>query len=261
MKTILRVVFAVFTCASAFAAEKETAVARAQRIEIPKVDLREATLRETCEFLSEKSVQINGKRVNIVIAAEARGRITLKLVKQPLLEVLREAAGLVGCEVQGEPYALVIRDNGAPKLPAILEAKEAKEGAFRKKLDQIVLPVVDLRETTAREALEFLVQKSKQVDPNGEGVGVVTKFDDQGAGGAVPAAPPAVEGIPGLPGPAANNAPAPLGPAERRITLRCDEVPLLEVYRYVTALAGLEMELDKYYRVNIHPPKAKPKAR
>jgi hypothetical protein len=261
MKTILHLAFAILTCASAFAAEMETAAAQAQRIEIPRVDFRETTLRETCEFLSQKSVQLNGKRVNIVIAAEARGRITLRLVKQPLLEVLREAAGLVGCEVQLEPYALVIREKGAPKLPTVLVPKDANVDAIRKKLDRIILPVVDMRDTTAREAVEFLVQKSKQLDPDGEGVGVVAEFDNQGAGGAVPAAPPAVEGIPGLPGPAANAAPDAVRPTERRITLRCDEMPLLEVYRYVTALAGLEMEADKYYRLNIHPPKTKPNAR
>src|SRR5687767_9039637 len=105
MKTLLHLAWALLACTSTFAAE--TAAARAQRIEIPRVDFRETTLRETCTFLFQKSRQLDAKAVNIIIAAEASGRITLKLEKQPLLTVLREAAAQVGCEVQEEPYALV----------------------------------------------------------------------------------------------------------------------------------------------------------
>src|SRR5687767_12776431 len=100
MKTILHLALAILTCASACAAEMEIAAARAQRIEIPRIDFRATTLREACEFLSVKSQQLDAKRVNIIIAAEAAGRITLKLEKRPLLVVLREAAAQVGCEVQ-----------------------------------------------------------------------------------------------------------------------------------------------------------------
>jgi hypothetical protein len=259
MKTILHLALAILTCAPACAVEIETAAAQAQRIEIPRVNFRETTLREACEFLSQKSWQLSRKRVNIIIAVEVAGRIVLNVEKQPLLAVLREAAGQVGCEVQAEPYALVIREKGAPKLPAILETKEIKEGAYRKKLDQIVVPVADLRDCTVHEALEFLVQKSRQLDPQkGGGIGLNYAAGDEGPGPAQPVAQ--AGGIPGLPeGVVPNAAQAPArGP---RITLRVNDMPILELYRYTAGLAGLEMELDKYYRVNIHPPKAKPQAR
>ena len=262
MKCILHLAFAIFIGVNGLGAESNSPTARALRIQVPRVDLRDATLREACEFLSQKSRQLDSKRINIIIAAEAPGRITLNLNNSPLLEALREAVALVGCEVQEEPYALVIRKIGAPKFPAVL-VKDANLEAIRKKLDQIVLPVVDFQECNPREAIEFLAQKSKQVDPANGGLSIILKMDDQG-GGRVPIAPapaPEVPGIPGLKaGPAANAAPTLARAEGSRITLRCDEVPVLEVIRYTAGLAGLEVELQQF-AVFIRPPNPEPKPR
>jgi hypothetical protein len=166
---------------------------------------------EACEFLSRKGRALDPDRrsVNIIVAAEVPGRITLDLEKRPLLAVLREAVEQVGCEVREEPYALVIRKKGEPNLPAIQAPNEEGLGAIRKKLDQLVVPVVDFRDCTLREATEFLVQKSKQLHPDNAGVNLVLKLDDQGGGPAL--AVPAPAGIPGFdPVPAGEVAP-PLG--------------------------------------------------
>jgi hypothetical protein len=265
MKTILHLAFAIFTCACTLAAETETASARAQRIEIPRVQFRETTLMEACEFLSQKSRALdpNRKSVNILVAVEAPGRITLDLEKRPLLAVLRAAVEQVGCEVQEEPHALVIRKKGAPNLPAIQAPNEEGLEAIRKKLDQLVVPVVDFRDCTVREATEFLVQKSKQLHPDNAGVSVVLKLDDQGGGAALGAraADPGPAGIPGLdPVPAGEVAPLLGGRSARPVSFRCDEVPLLEVFRYTAGLAGLEVHLEKH-AVVIRPPNVQPKAK
>jgi hypothetical protein len=258
MKTILHLALAILTCASLLAAEIETAADRAQRIEIPRVDFRETALREACEFLSQKSRQLNPKRVNIIIDGEVPGRITLRLEKRPLLVVIREATAQVGCEVQEEPYALVIRAKGAPKLPAVVAPKGANLDEIRKRLDQIVIPKADFRETKLEEAIEFLGNKNFQLNPE-NAVNVVLRLDDHG-GGTAPA-PPAPAGIPGLAAdPIANAAPISVGAAGRRINLICDDVPLLEVLRYTAGLAGLEIELTPT-EIVIRPPHGKPKAR
>lgn len=92
--------------------------------------------------------------------------------------------------------AVEIRSEGRDTRPNTM--------SINKKLNGIILPRVDFRESTVREAIEFLVQKSKQLDPEGAGVNIVLKLDDQGGGIPAPAPAPAPGGgIPGLPDAAA----------------------------------------------------------
>jgi general secretion pathway protein D len=120
-----------------------------------------------------------------------------------------------------------------------------------KKLNGIILPRVDFRETTVREAIEFLVQKSKQLDPEAVGVNIVLKLDDQGGGGGIPAAAPApAAGIPGIT--PDGGAPAPTlnmpvsGGGGTRITLNLNNVPLIEVIKYITNLANLKYKIEPF---------------
>ncbi len=121
------------------------------------------------------------------------------------------------------------------------------------KLNNIRFPKIDFRDATVREAIEFLVEKSKKLDEKGEGVSIVLRLPEEGGGGApapVPAPPPPA-GIPGL------EAPAPGGgiPAipggggvggATRITLTLNNVPLIEVIKYITNLANLKYKIEPY---------------
>ena len=132
--------------------------------------------------------------------------------------------------------------------------------AITSKLNNIRFPKIDFRDSTVREAIEFLVAKSKSLDdPAHEGVNIVLRLGDEGGAAApapAPAAPPA-GGIPGLdaaPGaiPALPGAPAAGGGAGTRITLTLNNVPLIEVIKYITNLANLRYKIEPF-AVNIVP--------
>lgn len=126
--------------------------------------------------------------------------------------------------------------------------------AISRKLNGIILPKVDFKESTVREAIEFLVKKSKDLDPENVGVNIVLKLDEQGGTVAPPpAAAPAAGGfaIPGLgePGggaPAAAPSPIITGGAGTRVTLTLNNVPLIEVIKYITNLANLKFKIEPF---------------
>jgi general secretion pathway protein D len=132
------------------------------------------------------------------------------------------------------------------------------------KLNSIIIPKLDLREATIREAIDFLKKKSAELDVNSpvgeKGVNIVLKLDTGGGAAPAPeAAAPAVASIPGLeaipaaPGatPAAGAIPggaaAPLvNPADARVTVALTNIPLVEALRYVTSLATLKFKVEPY---------------
>ncbi|HEY6676627.1 MAG TPA: Amuc_1098 family type IV pilus outer membrane protein, partial [Terrimicrobium sp.] len=107
------------------------------------------------------------------------------------------------------------------------------------KLNRIIIPRIDLRDTTVREAVEFLKQRSRELDtstddPQGKrGVNIVLKLNPSRPDLTVP--------------PAEGPTPAPLGgTADTRVTLSLTNVPLIEALRYLTELAGLKYKIEPY---------------
>ncbi len=132
---------------------------------------------------------------------------------------------------------------------------------IQRKLERIIIPKLEFREATIREAIEFLKKKSVELDtesPAGEkGVNIVLKLDaGAGGGGALPEAPIGAPAIPGIPGlePAAPAAPAlpgipaaPIGnPNDARITVSLTNIPLIEALKYVTGLANLKFKVEAF---------------
>jgi hypothetical protein len=79
-------------------------------IEIPKIDLREANLRECCEFLSRKIKELDSERkdVNLLVNGPAAEQlVTLKLDAAPASEVLRYLAELTATDLRIEHHAIV----------------------------------------------------------------------------------------------------------------------------------------------------------
>ncbi len=113
-------------------------------------------------------------------------------------------------------------------------------GKIRAKLNNIILPKLEFREATIREAIDFLKKKSVEWDPekaHPENAGVNTVLQLEAA---IPPGPAASNGpavIPGLPPNAANTA---------RITVSLNNIPLGEALKYVTALAGLKYKIEPY---------------
>jgi len=138
------------------------------------------------------------------------------------------------------------------------------------KLNRIIIPKVEFRDASVREAIDFLKQKSRDLDtqepdPTRRGVNIVLQLESNDTGGsAPPTAPvtPAGGGIPGLEQtpatpvvPATTNTPAlpTASAAEARITLSLANIPLYQALDYVCKLAGLKMKIDTY-AVDIVPP-------
>jgi general secretion pathway protein D len=150
------------------------------------------------------------------------------------------------------------RFNLPTEIPVQEKSDSGMTERIRRKLERIVIPKLEFREATIREAIEFLKKKSVELDidsePGQKGVNIVLKLESAGGGAAAPeAAPPGVPGIPGLdaapaaPAMAAAVPGAPLGsPADARITVSLTNIPLIEALKYVTGLANLKFKVEPY---------------
>ena len=142
------------------------------------------------------------------------------------------------------------------------ETTATKTERIQRKLDRIIIPKLEFREATIREAVDFLKKKSVELDidsePGNKGVNIVLKLDNGGAGAApadapapAPAAIPGLEQIPAAPGaaPAARwrcSGSRRSRPGDARITVSLTNIPLIEALRYVTNLAGLKFKVEPY---------------
>ena len=153
-------------------------------------------------------------------------------------------------------------------------AREASNTArIRNKLESIIIPRIEFRDASIREAIDFLRQQAAANDPTTEGrrgVDIVLRLRSLGrssepapvtatttVGGtvapaeALPAgesAPPPAAVVPtAVPGvtPATPSLP-PVNPAEARITLTLNQIPLGEALRYIASQAGLKVKVEPY---------------
>jgi general secretion pathway protein D len=134
------------------------------------------------------------------------------------------------------------------------------------KLNSIIIPHIEFRDTTIREAIDFLREQATENDPSGQGVNIVLRLvplgqiappsvpvlPPPGAGTPVPGAPAQAPpaGAPGqvAPGGSPGVPPVPVvsGPAGARITVTLDNIPLGEALRYVANQAGLKVKVEPY---------------
>ena len=101
--------------APAPAAPKSAALKKAGTIIFPKIDLRDATLSETVDFLRAKAKDLDpkGDGVNIILKpGGADAKITLSLANIPLAEALRYVAALADFEIVAEDAAIVVQPAG-----------------------------------------------------------------------------------------------------------------------------------------------------
>jgi general secretion pathway protein D len=134
------------------------------------------------------------------------------------------------------------------------------------KLNSIIIPKIEFRDASVREAIEFLRQQAAANDPGTDGrkgVDIVLRFTMPGrpaepfttpsttaalapiapATGALPdasVAPPPVAV------PAATVSVPSISPSEARITITLNEIPLGEALRYIASQAGLKVKIEPY---------------
>src|SRR5436190_9187293 len=163
---------------------------------------------------------------------------------------------------------------GAGPIENVVARDSSNTARIRTKLDNIIIPRIEFRDASIREAIDFLRQQAAANDPTTEGrrgVDIVLRLHSIGrstepvpvtgtttVGGAVaPAealppgesAPPPAAGVaPAVPrvSPATPSLPPPENPAEARVTLTLNQIPLGEALRYIASQAGLKVKVEPY---------------
>ena len=122
------------------------------------------------------------------------------------------------------------------------EPTPARIALVQKKLERIIIPRLELRDATIREALDFLKKKSAELDdsPTGKGVNILLKLE---AGAVTPPSPSPVPQNPGLESAQPPPQPSP-APNDARITVTLNNIPMTEALRYITSLANLKFKIE-----------------
>lgn len=107
------------------------------------------------------------------------------------------------------------------------------------RLNRIIIPRVDFRDATVRQAVSFLQQRSRDLDtsendPERRGINIVVKLPT-----AAPPPPSTLE-VEG------ESPVASIPTGDSRITLNLSNVPLYEALRYVATLAGLKVKVEPF---------------
>jgi len=136
------------------------------------------------------------------------------------------------------------------------------------KLNTIIIPKIEFRDASIREAIDFIRQQAAANDPSTEGkkgVDIVLRLVPIGQI-APPPVPVEAAPSPAAPGsPAAGAAPAAgapvaarpvvapavvaasaISPAQARITISLNQIPLGEALRYIASQAGLKVKVEPY---------------
>ncbi len=165
-----------------------------------------------------------------------------------------------------------VRRYGQTGEPTAIGAQRNLGGTaqINSKLNSIIIPRIEFRDATIREAIDFLREQAVENDTTGtgkRGVDIVLRMVPLGqvAAPQPPVAPagspvPPTTAAPGAPGaagaPAGGTTPA-TGPAgavrpvapvsnEPRITITLNQIPLGEALRYIAAQAGLKVKVEPY---------------
>jgi general secretion pathway protein D len=171
-----------------------------------------------------------------------------------------------------------VRKYGVAGAPVGVGASRDLGGTAQvsRKLNSIIIPHLEFRDATIREAIDVLREQATENDtgPEGQrGVNIVLRLvpigqvappsmpvqsaapptgtGAPGAGGAPPGAAGSPAGAagtaPGQAGPGAAPAVAPVaGPAGARITVTLDNIPVGEALRYIAAQSGLKVKVEPY---------------
>jgi general secretion pathway protein D len=165
-----------------------------------------------------------------------------------------------------------VKKYGTTTLPTADAFQKDATGTARisNKLNTIIIPRIEFRDASIREAIDFLRQQATANDPAPEGrrgVDIVLRVGTIGsrivAAVPAPAEPLNAAPLPGagvvdplagvaaasaVPTPAAVQIAAPpaISPTDARITITLNQIPLGEALRYIASQAGLKVKVEPY---------------
>ncbi|WP_395738244.1 hypothetical protein [Prosthecobacter sp.] len=193
---------------SALQPAEPTVQQKLDKIILPTVQFRDATIEEAVEYLRVKSRDLDKteplvvKGVSFILDKDdsAKTPLTLDLRDIPLGVALRYCTEFAGLKYRVDAHAVVIAAKPEPQFaPPVLGNARA-----------IIFPNVMFQEATLEEAVEFLRVKSRDLDSTKKGINILIK-----PGGT----------------------PAP-------ISLDLREIPLHEALGYVAALSRYKLTTD-----------------
>jgi len=137
------------------------------------------------------------------------------------------------------PVTLFQNERITPQNPHAVALVETEE--IRAKLNKIVLPKIEFHDCSLREAIDFLQQRARELDPTpgGKGVNIVLKLEKEKEHSSAPD------------GEFTSNQ-KPFSSSRKKIDLNLKNIPLYEVLRYISELAGLKLKIEPY-AVSIAP--------
>lgn len=149
------------------------------------------------EWLTSQGIVFADGASAAIVADGAQLLVRNTQVQQDLVET-------VVSRIAGGGAVAAAKADASGKAPSFLEKKAAA----------IIIPTVHFQGYSLDEALEFLREKAKDLDPEKKGVPIMIRPSDV--------------------------------PANARITLDLKDVPLIEALRYTTELAGLDLVSESY---------------
>ncbi len=158
-----------------------------------------------------------------------------------------------------------VRKYGETTAPGVEAFARDATGTARisNKLATIIIPKIEFRDASIREALDFLRQQAAANDPaldGRKGVDIVLRINSLPSRAPEPV-PAALAPLPGaetadengtpvaaVSAPIAEVAPSvpAVSPGDARITITLNDIPLGEALRYVTSQAGLKVKVEPY---------------
>lgn len=155
---------------------------------------------------------------------------------------------------QGQGQGAVGGDMGAAAAPAtiddrgtiVLKTNSTQNKALLAKLDRIIIPRVEFRDATVREAIDYLKKRSQELDPDdrkdaGKRVDGALKLNrDETTKALAMDQFKKTDGTDEVPSLTTADA---ASPADAKITISLTNVPLSDALRAVTRAAGLKVEL------------------
>ena len=196
---------------------------------------------------AEADASVDARRgVNIVLLEESANdpnrtpdpsraavrAITAEFADIPLGEAINLIGQLAACKVRVDTHAVVLIPLKPGEFPEFAADDPEMIAKQREHLSSIILPSIEFADTPLRHALEFLSQKSAELDPRPpkeRSFNLVLRARP----GTIPPAEPVFD--PGAaPGPEQD-----LG--DIQITLRLKRIPVLDALQYIAEIAGLEV--------------------
>jgi len=209
----------------------------------------EKLLMEARDFYRVGRFDLANKRYEQVLLVDPYN----KAARRGMEEVQKEKTDYAGAaynETRSRMLWLVDREWERPLnrnlKPRITDGGAVPGGGIRDteaitaKLNSIIIPTINLRETTVREAIEFLKQRSRDLDtgadsPDGQrGVNIVVDLPEASS----------AQGFPedSLEAPSSSAG----GNAATRVTMSLRNVPLIEAIRYLTELAKVKFKIEPF---------------